>query len=205
MCTPCPVADCPSAEFNSFDDDAWILRLVDFTRTVLAQQRVRLIGVCFGHQIIGRALHVAVGRSDAGWEVAVVPVALTDEGKQLFGVQTLVRTTHLAPPVPPSNRPRNPQNIHQMHRDIVYELPPGVQPLGHTDRCAIQGMYAPRRLLAVQGHPEFDGDIVAELLQRRHEQGIFDRPTFDEAMGRVRHAHDGTRVASAFLRFLVEG
>lgn len=78
------------AEFNSFDNDPWILKLVEFTRKVLAQDRVRLIGVCFGHQIIGRAMDVTVDRSHDGWEVAVVPVTLTEKGKELFGLEEMV-------------------------------------------------------------------------------------------------------------------
>lgn len=67
---------------------------MEFTKKVLAQNRVRLIGVCFGHQIIGRALDVKVGRSNDGWEVAVVPVDLTEKGKQLFDIPQLVRIPH---------------------------------------------------------------------------------------------------------------
>ena len=63
---------------------------MDFTKKVLQQERVRLIGVCFGHQIIGRAMDVKVARSDRGWEVSVVPVDLTKKGKELFGVERLV-------------------------------------------------------------------------------------------------------------------
>jgi GMP synthase-like glutamine amidotransferase len=66
------------------------VKLVEFTKTVLAQQRVRLIGVCFGHQIIGRALGVRVDRSDRGWEISVTEVELTEKGRELFGVQELV-------------------------------------------------------------------------------------------------------------------
>lgn len=75
---------------NSFDDEIWILKLVEFTKRVLAQDRVRLIGVCFGHQIIGRALEQKVGRSDRGWEVSVTPMELTEKGRELFGVQEVV-------------------------------------------------------------------------------------------------------------------
>lgn len=57
---------------------------------MLAQKRVRLIGVCFGHQVIGRSLDVKVDRSDKGWEVSVCPVTLTEKGKALFGIQDLV-------------------------------------------------------------------------------------------------------------------
>ena len=73
-------------EFNAFDDTPWIVRLVDFTKAVLAQDRVRIIGVCYGHQIVGRALGAKVARSESGaWEVSVCAVQQTEKGKELFG------------------------------------------------------------------------------------------------------------------------
>lgn len=57
---------------------------------MLEQKRVRLIGVCFGHQIIGRAMGVKVDRSTEGWEMSVTPVKLTEKGKQLFQIEELV-------------------------------------------------------------------------------------------------------------------
>jgi GMP synthase-like glutamine amidotransferase len=75
---------------DSFADTPWINKLVDFTKRVLAQDRVRTIGVCFGHQIVGRAMEVKVGRNDGGWEVAVTDVQLTEKGKEIFGVEKLV-------------------------------------------------------------------------------------------------------------------
>ncbi|KAK3115581.1 hypothetical protein LTR53_004941 [Teratosphaeriaceae sp. CCFEE 6253] len=169
---------------DSFADDPWILKLVEFTRKVLAQSRVRVIGVCFGHQIVGRAMDVKVDRSDRGWEVSVTPMQLTERGKALFGVPELA--------------------IHQMHRDIVYTYPPSVESLGHSPRCDVQGMYIKRRLITVQGHPEFTGDIVEELLENRHERGIFDDAMYEDGMSRVRKRHDGVAVGAAFLRFLGE-
>lgn len=78
------------AEHDSFANDPWILKLVSFTETLLAQSRVRIIGVCFGHQILGRALGARVGRSDDGWEIAVLPVELTARGKEVFQQDKLV-------------------------------------------------------------------------------------------------------------------
>lgn len=78
------------AEHNSFEDIPWINRLVEFTQQVLAQNRVRILGICFGHQIVGRALGAKVGRSDQGWEVAVCDMDLTEEGKELFGLEKIV-------------------------------------------------------------------------------------------------------------------
>ncbi|KAL9125137.1 MAG: hypothetical protein Q9217_005613 [Psora testacea] len=174
------------SRFNAFDDDAWIIRLVEFTKTIIAHPRVRIIGVCFGHQIVGRALGAKVARNDrAGWEASVCQVQQTEKGRELFGGKNVL-------------------NIFQMHKDIVYHYPSGLEELGSSDRCQVQGMYIPKRLITVQGHPEFTEEIVRELLVARHEQGIFDDDVFDDAIGRVADEQDGVLVAAAFLRFLRE-
>jgi GMP synthase-like glutamine amidotransferase len=65
--------------------------LVGFTEKLLKQDRVRIIGVCFGHQILGRAIGVKVGRSDDGWEISVLPMELTAKGKEIFQQDSIVR------------------------------------------------------------------------------------------------------------------
>ena len=80
------------SRFNSFDSDPWILKLVKFTHDVLAQNRVRIIGVCFGHQIVGRAMGAKVDRSDKGWETSVTAIDLTERGQEIFGKTALVGT-----------------------------------------------------------------------------------------------------------------
>lgn len=78
------------SRYNSFDNEPWILKLVAFTEEVLKQTRVRIIGVCFGHQIIGRALGAKVDRSDKGWETSVTAIDLTKKGQEIFGKTALV-------------------------------------------------------------------------------------------------------------------
>lgn len=42
--------------------------------------------MCYGHQIVGRALGAKVAKSEGGaWEVSVCQVKLTGKGKELFG------------------------------------------------------------------------------------------------------------------------
>ena len=91
-----------------------------------------------------------------------------------------------------------------MHRDIVFSYPRGVQELGSSAVCHVQGMYAPGRLITVQGHPEFNEEIMTEILNARHATGVFDDDTFEAAMKRVVKPHDGVVVSKAFLRFLLE-
>ena len=75
----------------AFGDEGWIVKLVEFTKGLLTQQeRVRVIGVCFGHQIVGRAMGMGVGKSTEGWETSVMPVDLTGKGRELFGKSELV-------------------------------------------------------------------------------------------------------------------
>lgn len=91
-----------------------------------------------------------------------------------------------------------------MHRDIVFQHPPGVEPLARTPACAVQGMYAPQRLIAVQGHPEFNGEVTAMISEMRYAQGIFAQADYEDAMRRVHGKHDGDVVAGAFVRLMLE-
>lgn len=169
---------------SPFEDEPWILKLVEYVKQILAQDRVRIVGVCFGHQIVGRALDVPVGRSSAGWELSVTDLELTDVGKEVFGQDKLA--------------------IHQLHRDVVATYPEGVVPLAHTDKCLNHAMYIPRRVITIQGHPEYNDEILGEILVARNKSGIIDDESFKSAMARLKNKHDGVLVARAFLKFLME-
>ncbi|EHY55070.1 hypothetical protein HRR83_005675 [Exophiala dermatitidis] len=169
---------------DSFADTPWINKLVEFTAKVLTETSVRVIGVCFGHQIVGRALKAEVGRNPQGWEAAVNDVELSPRGKEIFGVDKI--------------------SLHQMHRDCVFSYPEGVEKLGSSPVCEVQGMYVPKKLFTVQGHPEFNQEIMTEIINTRHATGIFDDKAFEEHMGKVALHHDGLVVSQAFLKFLLE-
>lgn len=79
-----------NSEHDSFGDSPWIKKLVDYTARALETQKVRVIGVCFGHQIVARALGAKVGRNPDGWEAAVNDVQLSAKGKELFALDNLV-------------------------------------------------------------------------------------------------------------------
>lgn len=80
------------SKHDSFRDDPWILKLVEYTKKAIDTERLKLVGVCFGHQIIGRAVGAGVGRSDKGWEIAVTDSELTEKGKEIFQLDKMVRT-----------------------------------------------------------------------------------------------------------------
>ncbi|KAH7062632.1 GMP synthase [Macrophomina phaseolina] len=168
---------------DAWAETPWIVRLVSFVQQALLATRVRVIGVCFGHQIIGRALRAPVGRNDS-WETGVVEFPLTRSGRHVFG--------------------QNKLTLHQMHQDVVFQCPPGVKLLGSTDVCPIQGMFVPRKLLTLQGHPEVNAEIMTEVVDSRYNRGVFTEEQWVKAREEVQRPHDGFIVGRAFYRFLLK-
>lgn len=91
-----------------------------------------------------------------------------------------------------------------MHQDIVFEYPASVLPLGSSPRCAVQGMYQPGRFVTVQGHPEFNEEIVTEVVSLRGKAGVFSKEQTEDALERAKNEHDGVAIGAVFLKFLLE-
>ena len=64
-------------------------------------------------------------------------------------------------------------------------------------------MYISKRLITVQGHPEFNEEIMREVLNVRHKAGVFDLEMYNEGIRNVDKYHDGVVVAATFLKFLL--
>ncbi|KAJ3333382.1 hypothetical protein HDU76_008633 [Blyttiomyces sp. JEL0837] len=126
------------------DDFDWLKKLERFLQNVYADQSSKLIGICFGHQIIAKALGGVVEENPKGWEVGWTPMTLTDDGKAYFE-QT---PAHLS--------------FHSMHKDYVSQPPEGFKVLMATDKCAIQSMVKDDTILTIQAHPEFTDEFVRE-------------------------------------------
>ena len=91
-----------------------------------------------------------------------------------------------------------------MHRDEVKAFPPDAIQLASTAFCPVQAMYVPKRYISVQGHPEFNEEIVREICERRHDAGAFSDELYGDAMKRVGNEHVGVAIAKSFVRFLEE-
>ncbi|PTB70514.1 class I glutamine amidotransferase-like protein [Trichoderma citrinoviride] len=169
---------------TAFHNDPWIVTLVDFLELALKSTDKKIFGICFGHQVIGRALGADVNRNRLGWELSVEGVSLNDQGQELLGVPSL--------------------KLHQMHRDAVLTVPSGIANLGSSTKCPVQILYKPGRLLSFQGHPEFDELINEEIIRGDKDTGhVFDDETFQDALGRVSRPHDGLLMASRVMEFFL--
>lgn len=158
---------------------------------------IKFTGICFGHQILCRALGSEVKpEKDGNWELAHTAIELTGVGRWLFRLPA--SETHI--------------RLHQMHLDRVENPPspsttslldPGteVHVWGTSDHTGVQGVYIPRRLFTTQGHMEFDEKMVKRQLEMRVESGSVEKSDAEEARETAEWMHDGILVAKAVLRF----
>jgi GMP synthase-like glutamine amidotransferase len=171
------------SKYSAYQDDEWIVKLVDFTKRCI-ERSIKIVGICFGHQILARALGTPVIVNPKGWEISATAIESTELGKKVF------------PEL------QNGISIMQMHRDIVSSLPKGTQLLAQNSVCEIQGFYAQGQFLALQGHPEYVGEVVKRMVQTRHSQGIFNDELAQSALSRVDSQNDGPILAKAIVRFI---
>ncbi|KAF9037009.1 class I glutamine amidotransferase-like protein [Hymenopellis radicata] len=177
---------------SAHENVPWIVQLVEFMRAVLADpaSKTKVVGICFGHQIIARALSgdSACTLNPAGWEVGPTPVRLTEAGKRVFGI-----------------RDRD-MVIQQMHRDYVVSLPEGYELLAENDVCTVQGFVkeveGKIEVITVQGHPEFTEDIVDKLVTVRGESGILSQDIVKDVARRRKDPTDGAKIADAIWKVI---
>jgi len=175
---------------SAYENLEWINLLVSYIASIAEEKPyIKLIGICFGHQIISRALGCDCVPNDGRWEVGITQIDLTDIGQQLFGTSIL--------------------NIQQMHRDHVPEVPESCHLLASTSVTHNQGFikFYPSttppsdlsspinlktiQIFTVQGHPEFTKRIVHQLVEARSATGVIDKETADRARSRTDWPNDG--------------
>ncbi|KAF8154701.1 class I glutamine amidotransferase-like protein [Crassisporium funariophilum] len=172
---------------SAYENIEWTNKLVGYiSRVADTKPHVKLIGICFGHQIVARALGGECVPNGGRWEVGPTPIELTDIGKQLFGNHDTL-------------------NIQQMHRDHVPSVPLNFHLLASSPVSLNQGMVRfaslsnpmpgkplpPIQILTVQGHPEFTESVVSAIVEQRFSSGVIDAEVAADAERRKLWKNDG--------------
>lgn len=167
------------SKYGANDTADWISRAEELVRA-LQRQQCPTIGICFGHQLIARALGGRVERA-AGWGV---------------GVHTANILEHSAWMQPPKST----LSLLVSHQDQVVELPPAAVRLAGHDFCRNDIYRIGQHILTFQGHPEFaKGYSLATMTQRRERIGA---AVFDAGCQSLQRSVDGAIAASWIVRFL---
>jgi len=162
---------------DSFSDEPWVKTLRERV-TALLQQRKKLLGICFGHQLVAHCLGAEVGRAANGWGMGRMSY-------EWVGPAPLKPTMHLL----------------ASHQDQVKTLPAGATLLARSDFCPVAAYSVGDHVFCIQPHPEFVEDYSAWILSKRPESVGADRRAAVRADMAL--PHDGLAVAR-FMRDFVE-
>lgn len=173
---------------DAFADEPWILNLKTFLQDkVLSREDIRLVGICFGHQIIARSLGSKVGRNDKGWELTVEPITINQDEE----IQELLQNF------------QGQFNILESHQDIVYETPKGCKNIGSSKRTESQGFYKKGKVLTFQGHPEFTKSFIEDALEMKLKDGKITQDAYDDAINVLNNnEHHGSKIGEVIVNFI---
>ncbi|MDO9312916.1 MAG: amidotransferase [Burkholderiaceae bacterium] len=163
---------------DAFSQEPWVLTLKDQVQALLKAKK-KLIGVCFGHQLIALCLGAKVGRAPQGWGA----------GRMTY--------QWLAPELAQG---REAVALLASHQDQVFELPSGTQLLATSDFCPVAAFGIDGQVFCVQPHPEFVEDYSAFLLNKR--RAMFGEEKYHEFTQSLAKGHDGLAVARMIVAFI---
>ena len=162
----------------------WMRRAEELLRKFVSHDKA-VLGICFGHQLLGSALGGRVERNPNGREIGTVQLQLHDHAREdpLLGEHAptlLVNMTHV---------------------DTVTMLPENARVLAKTnlERHAafrIEG----KRAWGVQFHPEIDGDVMRGYIAAREHLIRNEGLHFDNILGTTTDTPVGFAILRAFAR-----
>lgn len=168
---------------GAYDTDPWIGELAEFIRAAYAAGK-KLIGICFGHQIIAQALGGRAEKSKKGWGLGLrtIDLGVEKEKPWLNG-----RPDHCS--------------LYFVHQDQVTELPPAADLLGGNEFCPNAFYAIENQVLGIQGHPEFSTAIMQDILSRR-PAGVGEQLQATAVASLKEGAPDNRLVAQWMVNFL---
>ena len=204
-----------------YDDKSWIRDLEGLIQTLHAKRK-KMVGICFGHQIIAKALGGLVSKSEKGWGVGINVYDLTDlpfepaDEAGMNKADTKRRAdsaqTHILEPQTLEHKPLEHKNLEHKtlehktlklvasHQDQVEALPPGARTIATNAHCENAGFVMGDHIFTLQGHPEFIPDYAEVIMALRYDMIGAGRV----AEGRAsleHHQHEGSRVAEWMVDF----
>jgi GMP synthase-like glutamine amidotransferase len=142
------------------DNEDWILDLIEFTK-LLGVTKKKLMGICFGHQIIALARGGSVEESDKGWGIGIASNDILIQTDWMDNEQIELK-------------------LIVSHKEQINQLPQGAMVIAESDFCPYFMVQWDDHFLSVQGHPEWNKLYSKTLMNdrrsiipvKRIEQGL---------------------------------
>lgn len=165
---------------DAFSDLPWINTLSEYLRQRYSAGQ-KLLGICFGHQLLAHALGGRAQRAENGWGVGVMDYQWRSQPQWLRTANADFR-------------------LICSHRDQVTQLPEGATLLASNDFCPIAAFNIGELVLAFQGHPEFSPEYGKALLLKR--RGDIGELRAQQALASYQQPHDGLTIATVMVDFM---
>jgi len=160
-----------------YEDHPWIPPLKAFLRE--AKGRAKLVGICFGHQIMAEAFGGRVEKSDKGWGVGLHRYETRSDAEWMDPVESFA--------IPVS------------HQDQIVEQPPNSRIVASSPFTAYGVLaYEDQPAISFQCHPEFDPAFAKGLIETRRDR----LPDPDAALASLEAPDDRDLVRAWLRRFL---
>lgn len=133
-----------------YDVEPWIADLKEYTRELHAVEK-KLVGLCFGHQLVAEALGGKTLGAEAGWCVGIHDHKVI-QSRWFMDAEELELFTLIV-----------------SHKDQVIHLPEGAQLLASAEQCPNSMYCIGDHIFTMQGHPEFSQEYSRDLMAMRQE------------------------------------
>jgi len=161
----------------------WIDNLERFVLK-LQHRKHPLIGICFGHQMIAKALGGKTELATQGW------------GAGVQNYQTILTEPWMEPQLEQFS-------ILSFHKDQVTKLPENAVLIAQNDFCPYSAYYIGEWLISFQGHPELTKDYVRSLLY--HRENILGREVLKNGIKSLEQQIQPQIIAKWILNFIYNG
>jgi len=168
------------SKLSVYDDIPWIHSLTEFVRSLDARKK-KLVGICFGHQMVAHALGGEVIRSPRGWGVGVQSYAMFETPRWHDGGDLTF-------------------SLLASHQDQVVTPSPGARVLAGSAFCEAAVCQVGEHILSFQGHPEFTPGYAGGLMTVRKD--AIGEPVYSQGMNSLTEPAQGDRIARWILNFL---
>lgn len=152
------------SRYDAHGNDVWILKLCHFLQT-LNTMAIKVLGVCFGHQVLCRALGGKTGRANVGWDIGLRKIKVLDKLSAKYSGLEIPSVI----------------SIIECHQDEVYKVPLGAEILASSGKTNVEMFSLGDNILGIQGHPEYTADILFNLVDGLIDKNLIGEKMSDEA------------------------
>jgi len=173
---PKDVHDCDGwlitgSRHGAYEQHDFIPPLEKFIRKAY-DEKVPVVGICFGHQIIAQAMGGKVEKFGGGW--AVGPQTYEFDGREV--------------------------RLNAWHQDQVVEKPAMAETVGTNDFCEHAALLYDDRAYTIQAHPEYGDDFIDGLMTTRGK-GLVPDALMEQARARFGAGNSSQAVADDIAAF----